>query len=295
LVIQLQDKIEILTAEVRAKNEPKVPATFQDILQKESGQQTSKEPSKVHQSKKTAQQQKATSASVPMTSEATSAGPPKSNFNFKPVVEPQSAWTKVTSKKAKKTAAPASLADLLKDKEDPMKILLKKPMDEETKTSKVVAMVGRLPLSNTAQSQPILAWKTVLKEVTGHSPLSLSLVNPCVAEIFWDSAVAEEVRLKMSGKGFLDSSPITALSEKDLNRRRDCYLRGYFLPLRRSALMGFSPTHQEKLLDLAEEKCKTFTDKVARRQWLHHIEKDRKWIKTPTSDPEQEEEDMTLC
>jgi hypothetical protein len=107
--------------------------------------------------------------------------------------------------------------------------------------------------------------------------------------------VAEEVRLKMSGKGFLDSSPITALSEKDLNRRRDCYLRGYFLPLRRSALMGFSPTHQEKLLDLAEEKCKTFTDKVARRQWLHHIEKDRKWIKTPTSDPEQEEEDMTLC
>jgi hypothetical protein len=294
-VIQLQDKIEILTAEVRAKNEPKVPATFQDILQKESGQQTSKEPSKVHQSKKTAQQQKATSASVPMTSEATSAGPPKSNFNFKPVVEPQSAWTKVTSKKAKKTSAPASLADLLKDKEDPMKILLKKPMDEETKTSKVVAMVGRLPLSNTAQSQPILAWKTVLKEVTGHSPLSLSLVNPCVAEIFWDSAVAEEVRLKMSGKGFLDSSPITALSEKDLNRRRDCYLRGYFLPLRRSALMGFSPTHQEKLLDLAEEKCKIFTDKVARRQWLHHIEKDRKWIKTPTSDPEQEEEDMTLC
>jgi hypothetical protein len=154
----------------------------------------------------------------------------------------------------------------------------KVPIPPEERSSEVGSVMVKLPLSTKAQRNPITAWKTAISELTGHPPVAISLVNPCKAEVFFDVKVLESVSSSLLSGGF--SCPADPLADKDLARRKTSYLRqGYFLPLRRAMLQGFSHSQQLKLLELAETSCQTvFTDPIERKKWKRHCQKDREWV-----------------
>jgi hypothetical protein len=175
--------------------------------------------------------------------------------------------------------------DRVSSKEETLKVLLRVVKPPEERSAEIVILHAKLPLTKKAQSQPMLAWKQALKTLTGHLPLSISLINPCKAELFYDAKQAPEVSQALKEQNYLiEEHP--ELTERDLGRRKLAYLDGYFLPLRRAALAGFSLEMQKKVLSLSSECLKTkFPDKLTQQQWKHQIAKDLAWIE-PVGDME---------
>jgi hypothetical protein len=175
--------------------------------------------------------------------------------------------------------------DRVSSKEDTLKVLLRVAKPPEERSSEIVILLAKLPLTKKAQSQPMLAWKQALKTLTGHLPLSISLINPCKAELFYDSKQASEVSQALKELDYLiEEHP--ELTDRDLGRRTRAYLDGYFLPLRRAALTGFSLELQKKVLGHSSECLRTkFPDKLTQQQWKHQIAKDLAWIE-PVGDME---------
>jgi hypothetical protein len=159
-----------------------------------------------------------------------------------------------------------------------LKVLLKPIRPPEDRTSEVASFTASLPLSKAAQAQPILAWKQVIKTLTGHSPSTVSLFHPCKAELFFDKQVASKVEETLRTAGYLvEEEP--KVSERDLARRSEAYLLGYYLPLRRAALRGFSQQQQSALLEMAEKLLpKKYPEAMDRKRWRVQISKDRTWI-----------------
>jgi hypothetical protein len=265
--------ITLLVAEIASLKQAKGPTTFKDALTQpqkpQKPQKASKTPQK-HDHALTEHERVKLTSSMTSESSATSAGPQ--------AAKDPAAWTTVGPKKAPRTSP--SLTATLKplSKEDKLKLLLKKPIPPEERSSEVGSVMVKLPLSTKAQRNPITAWKTAISELTGHPPVTISLVNPCKAEVFFDVKVLESVSSSLLSEGF--SSPADPLTDKDLARRKASYLQGYFLPLRRAMLQGFSHAQQLKLLDLAETSCQTvFTDPVERKKWKRHCQRDREWVR----------------
>jgi hypothetical protein len=131
-------------------------------------------------------------------------------------------------------------------------------------------------------------------ELTGHQPLAVSIVHPCKAEVFFDGSVIDSVASSLRSEDYL--CPVEPLTDKDLSRRKTSYLQGYFRPLRRAMLLGFSQAQQLKLLDLAESSSKTvFTEPQDRKKWKNHCLKDREWIQLQDSaveDPDEMAEEI---
>jgi hypothetical protein len=98
------------------------------------------------------------------------------------------------------------------------------------------------------------------------------------------------VKQALSKGGYLlEDRPVL---ERDLERRKQVYLRGYFLPLRRAALAGFSPDLQLKLLEMAWTSLAKMPDPQVRRQWQFQIKKDRSWVQqqqVPSSEPQPQQ------
>ena len=185
-------------------------------------------------------------------------------------------WIKVEAERRAKDLDKhkKSMKDLTK--EEKLKILLRTPRPLEERTSGVTMVTARLPLSSRGQAHPMSSWRQILKEVCGVRPLHISLINPSQGEIFIDSKDAEAVKQALSKGGFLANN--LELVEKDLERRKQVYLSGYFLPLRREALQGFSPKTQLNLLDLAMADLVKMSDPLKRKQWKYQIAKDRSWV-----------------
>jgi hypothetical protein len=160
-----------------------------------------------------------------------------------------------------------------------LKLLLKPTRPPEERTAEVVSLMVSLPLSKAALAQPIIAWKQVIKTLTGHQPSTVSLYHPCKAELFFDKQVVPKVSEALQTAGYLLEGPME-VSERDLARRSEAYLLGYYLPLRRAALVGFSLKDQLSLLEMAEKQLpRKFTDPQDRKRWRVQINKDREWIK----------------
>jgi hypothetical protein len=226
---------------------------------------------------------KATSAAA--TSPLVSSGQPNPllNSDSQPTSQQPKAWTEVKSKSKEKSSIkatsqpPSSLRSSLDraTKEETLKSLLRVPKPPEERSSEIVILSATLPLTRKAQVQPMVSWKRALKTLTGQLPLTISLINPFRAELFYDSSRASEVREVLREKRYLIEET-QELCEKDLVRRKGAYLDGYFLPLRRAALVGFDPVQQLKILDLASDCLeKRFGDRLMVRQWKHQIAKDR--------------------
>lgn len=66
--------------------------------------------------------------------------------------------------------------------------------------------------------------------------------------------------------------------ENDLARHRQVYLRAYFQPFRRVALLEMLPELQLIVLDLAGKDLPKIPDPEARRQWQFQVNKDRDWL-----------------
>jgi hypothetical protein len=194
-----------------------------------------------------------------------------------PIIEE---WKQVKSKrqsKSKDVIAKQSLKETLgqaTSREEKLKLILRTPKAPEERVSEVSSIRASLPLSRRAHSQPMLAWKQALEGLTGHTPLMVSLLNPCQGEVFYDSKTAPEVSQILKQKGYLVETP-QALSEKDIVRRKQAYLAAHFLPLRRAALEGFCPDLQRKMLEQAATSVTSkFSDRWTQHRWKHQITKD---------------------
>jgi hypothetical protein len=187
---------------------------------------------------------------------------------------------------AKKVQTPPKPKVVLKERlgkattdAEKLKLLLKPTRPPEERTTEVVSLMVSLPLSKAALAQPIVAWKQVIKTLTGHQPSTVSLFHPCKAELFFDKQVVETVSESLRTAGYLLEGPME-VSERDLVRRSEAYLLGYYLPLRRAALEGFRLTDQLSLLEMAEKQLpKKFSDPLDRKRWRAQISKDREWIR----------------
>jgi hypothetical protein len=186
-----------------------------------------------------------------------------------------------------KVSLKSSLAPLSDDER--LRVLLRKSMAPGERTAGVVVVSAALPLSREARLQPIVAWKQAIESLSGHRPLLVSLRSPCSAELLLDSFSATAVREALSKKGYLlENQPVLG---RDLERRKQAYLRGYFRPLRRAALAGFSLDLQLKLLDLASKGLPKMADPLVRRQWQFQIAKDRSWVQEQVSGPGLQQEE----
>jgi hypothetical protein len=195
-------------------------------------------------------------------------------------------WTEVKSKSkgkppVKVVSQPSSSLRSSLDRateEEALKLLLRVPKSPEERSPGIVILSAKLPLTRKAQVHPMLAWKHALRALSGHLPLTISLISPFRAELFYDSDKAPEVQNALREKGYLIEEP-PPLGEKDLVRRKGAYLDGFFLPLRRAALMGFDSVQQLKVLDLASLSLeKRFRDRLTVKQWKHQVAKDRQMI-----------------
>jgi hypothetical protein len=199
----------------------------------------------------------------------------------KPKVEStaKSAQIPKTSASRPPTKSLKSFLDRSPSKEEILKALVRSPKKPEERHSNVISIFAKVPLTLKAIQEPILAWKQILKEKVGDLPLSISLVNPCTAELFYEENSLHRVLPILKAENYLMDQTNHMISEKDMNRRTDAYLRGYFRPLRLAALVGFNPECQKKLLLMAKERLeKRFEDKFSRQQWRHHIQKDMEHV-----------------
>jgi len=229
-------------------------------------------------------------------------GPPNPGPNRPSVILED--WEEVKKKpkpmkdsKPKPAQSPNTLRASLQhasSKEETLKLLLRDPKPMEERCSEIVMITSKLPLTKKAQLQPMLAWKQALKSLTNQLPLTISLINPCKAELFYDSRQAPTVIAILREKNYLVEDP-PELTDRDLGRRKLAYLDGYFLPLRRAALLGFNPEMQRKVLNLAQESLhKKFKDKPTLHQWKHQISKDLDWIDPPATEMPQDTTDMEV-
>lgn len=97
----------------------------------------------------------------------------------------------------------------------------------------------------------MIAWKEAVKALTSHSPLAISLLNPEKAELYFKAEMIPVIRQSRLSAYLLED---IVVQEKDILRRKQLYLKGYFLPLRRAALQGFSSDQQKQLLDFSRER-----------------------------------------
>ena len=177
--------------------------------------------------------------------------------------------------KGKKSTAPLTVDDI-NAASNPIDLLLAKKREGIRVTKEVVVTQLTAPLSVRAQARPYLSWRSLLKAVTGTTPLMITLIHPRRALAFWDatdSSVKEHIHRSLLERGFLLPSACADVENQHVLR---AYLGGYFPLLRQTVLQCFSLSSAAWVLDKAEEKWRRSPDKVLRRMWLRRIADDRR-------------------
>jgi hypothetical protein len=279
LVESLREEVLLLRTELKQNPKP-TPKSFKDALNPPSLPQTDKSSSKAKNSAEKSKSKISTSSS-----KISVDPPPKISVDPPPKISkstPEPEWTQVQSKKLSKSSkvlATPSLKSVLEKATTPaekLKLLLRSPKLVD-RSEEVSPLMVNLPLSRKAQSQPMMAWKQVMESVTGHCPVSVSLIHPWKGEVFYDSKLVPVVSKALREAGYLIEN--FQISDKDLNRRSAAYLNGHYLPLRRAAWQGFSAEKQLQLLNLAENQIlKKFSDSIDRKKWKYQIELDRRFL-----------------
>ena len=137
-------------------------------------------------------------------------------------------------------------------------------------------MVAKLPLRTRARIQPLMSWRAALKALKAPEVLRISLLNPCLAELYVDQDQAECLSAVLSRSGYLVSQE---LGVRDVERRARDYLRGFFRPLRRAALSALAQGLPEAVLAKAEEKL-VGLDPHQRKMWRFQLQLDREWLRS---------------
>lgn len=167
-------------------------------------------------------------------------------------------------------------AEAIKASTDIMGLLLAKDL-KGSATTEILMTQAIIPLSIKAQSRPYLAWRTILKTVTGLTPLNVTLIHPRRALLYWDvtdtTRKGKILRALDSAGFFRFPGEEGAVSDHHILR---AYKNGYFKLLRQAALSGRTPQSIEWILSKAEEYWRQSTDKVRRHIWLRRIAWDRK-------------------
>jgi hypothetical protein len=159
---------------------------------------------------------------------------------------------------------------------DKISFIIRQPMPLEKRSAGVVMLTLKTNLSAKARGQPMLAWKELVKATTGVSPLLISLVNPSLAEVTFELVDAPAAKEKLDKLGVVVDD--LELSDKDLTRRSVSYHRGFFLPLRRQALQGFSLEQKLAVLQVAEASVDRLVVQHLRKPRRLQIAVDRAWL-----------------
>lgn len=186
-----------------------------------------------------------------------------------PVREPAASRTPAASRSFKDILLGSTPAETLS-------AVLRVQEPPESRTTGVVTVMAKLPLRTRARAQPLLAWKAALKALKAPEVLRISLLNPCLAELYVDEAQVESLCGVLRRSGYLVSKE---LSVRDVERRARDYLRGFFRPLRRAALSALAQNLPEAVLAKAEEKL-VGLDPHQRKMWRFQLQLDREWLRS---------------
>ena len=174
--------------------------------------------------------------------------------------------------------------------EQQLKLLIRQPLPDSEKATNIVKTPVSIQLTQRAQAQPLLAWKTAIKAVTKQEPLLISLTSLNRADIYWDAKLADSVTKALREKGYLGKAA-PSKTPQQLNQAAKTYMRGYFPLLRQSILEEYSPSERETILSKAEEMSLKLEKRQSQR-WKYQISQDRIWLSTntiPKGQPEAQE------
>ena len=216
------------------------------------------------------------SASGPATTPAAAPGPASAALpTGASEAQGGATWVEVVKKSGKPTYKVLT-PEMIKASPDPMRLLLATER-KSSATVEVMVTHAKLPLSIKAQSRPYLAWRTVLKRVTGLTPLNITLVHPRRGIIYWDvtdTPKKGKILAALDDAGFfLFPAEEGVVSDHHFLR---AYKTGYFKLLRQSALAGLTAPSAKWVLDKAEEQWKKAPDRVLKHIWLRRIAWDKR-------------------
>jgi hypothetical protein len=158
-----------------------------------------------------------------------------------------------------------------------LEYLLKQPIPEEKRIDNIVSVVLTTTLSRKALSAPTTAWKTLIKTISNHSPLLISIINSTTAEVFMDSRLLKTLTDNLPPSVKIDN--LESPSTYQVQRRAKIYLKGYYKTLRWSTFKGLSPHHQFQLLEYASQLISTtFTNPTLASRWNKTIKYDKRQL-----------------
>lgn len=158
---------------------------------------------------------------------------------------------------------------------------IKKPRGEDEKTKEVVSIQLDMKLTAAGRQNSRLAWNQVLTAMgVKDKILLMSPINSDIVEVYLDVKHLPEVETKLRSMGenrmkIIEHDKVK-VKERDTARRARAYTRGYFLPLRRAALQGFSAAQQTLMLQAATLQVNNFFEGERLRMWLRNITVDAK-------------------
>jgi hypothetical protein len=128
------------------------------------------------------------------------------------------------------------------------------------------------------------AWKALVCSWTGVTPLLISLVNPGVAEIFFDGKDFQKAWTALQTFNVqVDDPRDQKIGQRDLTRRATAYTSSRFLLLRRCTLAGFSTPLKHQLLQKAGDLAYKY-DKLTRQRIQYAVARDLEWLRETEGD-----------
>jgi hypothetical protein len=152
-----------------------------------------------------------------------------------------------------------------------------KPVPVEERVESIRSRYFAFNLSQKARQAPLAAWWTMVRSVCGDAVLSISLLNPGQAQIFFADRNDERIlKLRQYATEITINVTINA-SVTEVGRLAHAYLRGYFRPLRLAVLAGCPMELQTRILERALNLIpKVYQESSSKRSlWKHNVKMDR--------------------
>jgi hypothetical protein len=160
---------------------------------------------------------------------------------------------------------------------DVVAALAVKPVPVEDRVETIRSRYFSFNLSQKARQAPLAAWWTMVRSVCGDAVLSISLLNPGQAQIFFADRNEERI-LKL--RQYATELPIHVTinaSATEVGRLAHAYLRGYFRPLRLAVLAEFPLELRTRILERALNLIpKVYQESSSKRSlWKHNVKTDQ--------------------
>jgi hypothetical protein len=150
---------------------------------------------------------------------------------------------------------------------------LREKLPGEGRSKSIDILFGEFKFCELARKKPYKSWLALLQSFGCPRPVTISLVNTQLAEMYFeDKDTATAVEALRNGGIWVENPTLT---EDAVMRRSHLYERGYFRPLRHAALRGLDTKDIRSVLQSAEFMAARIADSRKRKRILHQIEVDK--------------------